>query len=169
MNSLILDVSDLLRSVGSEEQVKEAVRLPDIKHHEQELCFTEPIDVDIVISNVGDRLLAQGSIKGSVTLGCCRCLASFKEDFDLDVRESFCLPDECADDEAFQIIDKRIDLGSLIMQALFLWLPMKPLCRVDCKGLCSTCGKNLNEGECECEAPVDSRLAPLKDFFKKDS
>jgi len=167
LNELILDVSDLLRSIGSEKRVREAVRLPRIKHHEQELCFAEPIDMDIVISNVGERLLVEGSIKGGVMLGCCRCLASFKEDFDLDVRESFCLPGQCVDDEAFQIVDKKIDLGSLVIQALFLWLPMKLLCRVDCKGLCSTCGKNLNEGKCGCKEPVDPRLAVLKDLFEK--
>ena len=56
-----------------------------------------------------------------------------------------------------------IDLDELVMSDLLLTLPMKHLCREDCKGLCAQCGKNLNEGDCGCiKKPVDPRLEALR-------
>ncbi len=59
--------------------------------------------------------------------------------------------------------DDQIDLNELMREQFYLALPMKPLCREDCKGLCAQCGTNLNTGTCDC-APVweDPRLAALK-------
>ena len=56
-----------------------------------------------------------------------------------------------------------IDLGQLMMEQFQLALPMKPLCREDCKGLCPNCGMNLNTGTCDCNVKwEDPRLAALK-------
>ena len=169
MNPLFVDVSDLLRSIGSEKRIKKTVELAPFKYYQKELSFVEPLDVDIVLRNVGNRLLAKGCIKGKIWLECNRCLKLFSADFYLNIEESFCTPEQRRnEEEAFEIIDKRIDLYSLIDQGLLLWLPMKQLCRVDCKGLCSMCGKNLNEGSCNCQKDeIDPRLRTLKDFFKK--
>ena len=59
--------------------------------------------------------------------------------------------------------DDQIDLNEMMREQFYLALPMKPLCREDCKGLCPQCGTNLNTGTCDC-APVweDPRLAALK-------
>jgi uncharacterized protein len=59
--------------------------------------------------------------------------------------------------------DDTIDLGEVMREQFFLALPMKPLCRPDCRGLCPVCGKNRNIEQCECrEEWTDPRLAPLK-------
>jgi len=59
--------------------------------------------------------------------------------------------------------DDQIDLAQMIREQLYLALPMKPLHREDCKGLCPNCGTNLNEASCACRAAwEDPRLAPLK-------
>jgi uncharacterized protein len=56
----------------------------------------------------------------------------------------------------------------LLREQFYLALPMKPLCREDCKGLCPQCGTNLNTGSCECgPALEDPRLAPLKQLKKE--
>ncbi len=54
-----------------------------------------------------------------------------------------------------------IDLGPLVRDAVVLELPMAPLCRDDCAGLCPQCGANRNEGDCGCVAPRDPRWANL--------
>jgi uncharacterized protein len=66
--------------------------------------------------------------------------------------------------------DDQIDLSELMREQFYLALPMKPLCREDCKGLCAQCGTNLNTGTCDC-APVweDPRLAALKAFKGKNA
>ena len=57
----------------------------------------------------------------------------------------------------------EIDLGQLMREQFYLALPMKPLCRDDCKGLCPVCGTNLNQGTCDCKRDwEDPRLAALK-------
>ena len=61
-----------------------------------------------------------------------------------------------------------IDLGQLMVEQVYLSLPMKPLCRAECRGLCAVCGTNLNRDTCACTSEVeDPRLAPLKALTKK--
>jgi len=66
--------------------------------------------------------------------------------------------------------DDQIDLGELMREQFYLALPMKPLCRDDCRGLCPQCGTNLNAGTCDC-SPVweDPRLAALKAIKGKNA
>jgi len=63
--------------------------------------------------------------------------------------------------------DERVDLSQMIVEQIVLALPMKPLCKPDCRGLCALCGANRNEASCEC-APEDTdpRWAPLKTLQK---
>ena len=59
--------------------------------------------------------------------------------------------------------DDKIDLGEVVREQLYLALPMKPLCREDCKGLCPVCGVNRNRETCTCQQEwVDPRMAALK-------
>ena len=69
-------------------------------------------------------------------------------------------------DELILVENDRLDLKELVLSDLLLNLPMKHLCREDCKGLCPKCGANLNEGECGCNRkPVDPRFAALRDLL----
>ena len=64
----------------------------------------------------------------------------------------------------------RLDLGEVVREQMFLSLPLKRLCREDCRGLCPGCGKNLNAGACGCpptREPEDARLAPLRRLIDK--
>ena len=62
----------------------------------------------------------------------------------------------------------RFDLAAVIREQIILELPMQPVCKEDCKGLCSTCGSDLNEGECGCEPKqADLRWAPLQKLKNK--
>lgn len=72
---------------------------------------------------------------------------------------------------AFKIDSKHIlSLKEAIREYLLINMQMKPLCREDCAGICPVCGKNLNEGSCQCEKnPVDSRWAPLLSLSLKNS
>jgi len=63
--------------------------------------------------------------------------------------------------------DKTIDIFPAVQRNLFLNIPMKPMCSVDCAGLCPHCGKNLNEGECDCEGEINEQFRELLDFFKE--
>lgn len=114
-----------------------------------------------------------GRIGASLELSCGRCL----EGFSLPVRQQvdvFYLPERPGEgeEEDVELKDRdmivayysagRIDLGELVREQLYLALPMKRLCREDCRGLCPRCGVNRNHEGCDCPPEeTDPRLAPL--------
>jgi uncharacterized protein len=66
------------------------------------------------------------------------------------------------DEETYPLVGEHLDLRPLVRDALLLELPIAPLCRDDCRGLCPTCGADLNEGTCACEDPTsDPRWSVL--------
>ncbi|MBI3402032.1 MAG: DUF177 domain-containing protein [Acidobacteria bacterium] len=121
-----------------------------------------------------------GSVRTTLGLTCSRCL----EPFTLPVDASFDLmyqPHaenkgegelEIEEDDlttAFYEHDE-IDLGQLMREQFYLSLPMKPLCRADCKGLCPSCGTNWNSATCECRREwEDPRFKALKELRIKNS
>ncbi len=126
----------------------------------------------------GGRLLLAARIAGSIRLGCSRCLGEF--DLDLSTRfdlvfhreERARLP-EGMDEEDFVLltdsIESRYDIFPRVREAVLLELPIRFLCREDCKGLCSTCGANLNEGACECsKGEPDPRWDGLRKLLRND-
>jgi uncharacterized protein len=119
------------------------------------------------------RYRVAGRLTGELELTCSRCLEPFRlpvaTEFDLRyvprVENAGEGEREVEEDDlstAFYDGDE-IDLAQLIMEQFQLALPMKPLCRDDCKGLCPTCGTNLNTGACDCNQKwEDPRFAALK-------
>ena len=132
-----------------------------------------PVNLLFEIHKDKDKFRLVGQVHTRLELACSRCL----EPFELLVDASFdlrYLPASDASSEADREIreddletsyyrDDQIDLSELMREQFYLLLPMKPLCREECRGLCTQCGTNLNTGSCEC-APAweDPRLAPLK-------
>jgi uncharacterized protein len=116
-----------------------------------------------------------GRVQTTLELACGRCLEPFTQAVDqtFDLRYQPHAENtgdgerEIEEDDlttAFYENDE-IDLGHLMQEQFLLSLPMKPLCREDCQGLCAQCGTNLNTSRCDC-APVweDPRLAALRDL-----
>lgn len=143
--------------------------------------FSEPLSWQATISNTGDALLVTGSVQGVASTACARCLDEFTIPLDGEIEGYFLLsheqdaPEDMDDDE-FDVLPENhiIDFEPLIIAALLLEFPLVPLCDEDCKGLCPTCGANLNEGACECTHTSDDDTPPnpfavLKDFpFDKE-
>ena len=121
----------------------------------------------------GQELFFQGHIDGTVVGHCARCLEEYTfnlgKDFFVMLVPKLDLPAdvELSDDDldlSFYDGD-HIDLSPLMREQIVLALPTRPLCRDDCKGLCPTCGANLNTQACACTASSgDSRLAVLRDL-----
>ncbi len=99
---------------------------------------------------------------------CDRCASSYKSFFSLDAEAILVqeLMDEDNEDEAvFVLQDNTVDLDEVMTTMFVLNMDSKFLCSPDCKGLCSQCGKNLNEGECDCKSEPDPRLAVLRQLL----
>jgi len=112
-----------------------------------------------------------GTISGVMSLQCSRCLADFSVGKQIDInmvirREADKPTEKESDDQAEDLIyidGPEIELADIILQELLLEVPMKPLCREDCPGLCSRCGALKGSPECTCpqESSVDPRWAAI--------
>lgn len=137
-----------------------------------------PVDLAFEIHKDKDRFRLIGTVRTEFELSCSRCLESFRLPVDLAFDLRFLPASEMStvterevpeeDLETSYYRDDQIDLNELLREQFYLALPMKPLCREDCRGLCPQCGTNLNTGTCDC-APVweDPRLTPLKQLRKQ--
>ena len=113
------------------------------------------------------RVLAQGQLKTQVQAECVRCLESFNLPLTIRIEELFTLFPASPADKTYHIgEDGYLRLDRPLAELVQLEMPMHALCRLDCKGLCSQCGQNLNEGSCHCaDGDVDPRLAALRSLL----
>ena len=95
-------------------------------------------------------ILVQGDFKASIPVECVRCLGSFMLSLQTIFDELFAF-DKRSVTESGLILpeDANIDLAPLLREYLMLEIPICPICRVDCKGLCAICGENLNDIQCD--------------------
>ncbi len=117
-------------------------------------------EADVTLSAFSGGVEAIGQVSAPWVGLCRRCAAPVAGELRLRVHERFC-EDAVAEDEFYPIVDDTIDLGPMVRDAVVLELPMAPLCREDCAGLCPQCGADRNEGACGCVAPSDPRWANL--------
>jgi uncharacterized protein len=115
-------------------------------------------------------ILAQGTIATQVETQCVRCLAPISYPLTIRLAEQFAHDPQAMDqdeDPVFPIVGRRmIDLALPLREHVLLDLPLRLLCRPDCRGLCSQCGANLNEVQCDCsQEEIDPRLAILRDLL----
>ena len=163
---MIIDVSQQLKQpIGSTRRysINETSNSPD----GDELSIYG--EVSLLRTDRG--ILMTGILNTRIKAVCSRCLGAFDQPLTLKIEEELLsvvdpstgtsLP-WSGEDGAF-IIDENqeIDLGEVVRQYVLLALPLKPLCREDCAGLCPSCGRNLNRGPCSCTPAVDPRFAEL--------
>ncbi len=118
--------------------------------------FKHPIGIDIVAQVVSKNLVVSGKIWTTIQMTCSRCLNTFSKSW-TDPSYHF----DCEVASPHEIID----LTENIREDIILDLPVKPLCREDCKGLCNACGSDLNKSTCECsKRKKDIRWAGLDEL-----
>lgn len=133
--------------------------------------ITEKSPVALKLSNIGrSKALVEGSAKLTFVFACDRCLRDVNYTFDLSFQSEVVSPDYSgADKDSYEsdcMEEYHLNVDELINNEILLNWPVKILCREDCKGICKSCGKNLNDGECGCDDFVpDPRMAMIKDIF----
>jgi len=138
------------------------------------------VNVDIAVSGsltrVGDDVYLKGKVMTDVVASCSRCLATLSYPIDSDLKSHFVSADRYIsarevelhasdiDTEVYE--NQQIDLTQSVRDGILLAVPVICLCKENCKGICSQCGKNLNQGVCNCpsEPFLDPRLEVLKVF-----
>jgi uncharacterized protein len=149
----------------------------DISGIDDDLVILSPVTGPITLIRTADGILVTGSLVTDVELECRRCLEPFAAPVEMEIEEEFHpsvdiqtgakIPVADTEEDATTIDEHHVlDLTEVVRQAIFLAIPMSPLCRADCAGLCPLCGQNLNEGQCQCVSEVvDPRLEVLKQLL----
>ena len=169
-----IHLSDVTDSEGKIIQFSSEVELDKISFQMGDYPILEKTPVELEITNTGNKVLELKGI-GSVTVGipCDRCLEQVAVKIPYEIEQK--LDMKKSDTERVQDLDENdyltgmdLDVDRLVYLEVLMSWPLKVLCREDCKGICSRCGKNLNKGSCGCaEEPKDPRMAAISDIFSK--
>lgn len=145
----------------------------------------ESIDIDYEFSLDDESVITPVKVKGSVfnktgivhlkadakfdySTSCAKCNKPLLKHAKVPVRHVLLSHADSDDNDEFIVLDGvRLDMDSLVSEDIYLALPTRFLCKDDCKGLCSICGVDLNEQQCNCQAPSDPRWDVLKDMFSE--
>ena len=131
--------------------------------------FRAPVTVEGQLQSIGGTLELSGRVYGEYTSFCDCCGAPVSGILEAEFEERLDDDLEGCDDECFSLNGTTLDISGLVNTLVWSNLPMKLLCREDCKGLCSVCGCNRNETVCNCPTGfLDPRLAILREQAEKD-
>jgi uncharacterized protein len=133
--------------------------------------FRDAVDVKATLEKTSRQLLLRGSVATTAEVECDRCVALIREPIGSGYQMHYVWEEtdaERIDPSEVQVLlpgQTVIDLSDDVRQTVLLALPLKHVCREDCKGLCPHCGRNLNEGTCDCkETRVDGRWDKLREL-----
>ena len=163
---LTVDLGQLQRAVRLD--IEARVDPSDLVLADPDVRIAGPLAVWLEAHQAGADVVVRGRLRGELELACGRCLKPVRQELDEDVTFLYVdgVDDVAAEDqEVYPLPEKgwTLDLGPAIREHVLLAAPRFAVCREACKGLCPTCGADLNETTCECgESKVDERWAALR-------
>lgn len=163
MHGLNLSVADLLGHPGEYRDFIISSVLQDVGNPVARLDES-PLRGDLRAESVVEGILVTGRVAGSGDFKCARCLIDLDAPVEVELTELFVSSghENEADEDAYKVSGKEIHLEPMLRDAFVLALPLKPICSEECRGMCSGCGKNLNEADCTCsQDEIDPRWAEL--------
>jgi uncharacterized protein len=178
-NPLVFDTHELGRRPGALLRLTRSVDAPQDLGIDGVVGVPEgaPVELDLRLESVMEGVLVTGTARASAEGECVRCLEPLRQEVAADFQEMFSYPDaddrgrskaadpadDAEDDEDRLFIeDGLFDLESVLRDAVVLALPMQPVCREACAGLCSECGIRLDENPGHHHDAVDIRWAALQ-------
>jgi uncharacterized protein len=123
---------------------------------------------ELSLTRTSQGIWVDGRLNYETPVECGRCLASFSLHRSLELKELFYFPPSNAQNPTDYVVteDGLLDLVDPVREQIILSIPMSPLCKPNCLGICDQCGQNRNEVKCDClEDDIDPRLAALKDLL----
>ena len=127
----------------------------------------KPVKIKGAAKNRAGVVFIELTAEYTISAPCDRCAADIERKESLPLTYVVVQETEGEDTEDFVVAeDQKVDLDPLVRDDIVIRYPLKLLCSPDCKGLCPNCGKNLNEGDCDCaKEQTDPRLDALRAFF----
>lgn len=177
---LQFNVAGLLKeTIGGTRTFDVKVPVSQLDQIDESFDVTAPFVGTVHFLKTNNSVLTHLTGHTTLKMTCARCLEPFEQEFDIDIQEEFvpsidiasgAVITERGDDEALVINEHHVlDLTEVLRQAIILSMPLTPLCREDCKGLCPICGINKNYETCDCqEEEIDPRWASLSILLKSN-
>ncbi len=168
--SLLIDVFSIIEDLGQTIEVDTRVTLPTLVVGSEEFVPVEDAALEGTLTNTGAGIVFAGRLSVELHAVCSRCLREFVLPVTVEVDGFYVahgheedLPEE---QEVGFVESGSVDVMDAVLSALTLELPFAPVHDEECKGICPTCGADLNEGPCDCAPPLkDSPFAGLKELF----
>ena len=161
--TLTVGVADLLSRPGQTRHEELEAVLDGLEVLGSHVPEGAPVTLDLELQSVNEAIVAKGTVSAPWTGECRRCLTTVDAVLTADVMEIF--EDELVEGETSKLDHDRIDLEPMAREAVLLELPLAPLCKDDCAGLCAECGADLNEDpEHAHERAPDPRWAKLREL-----
>ncbi|WP_329378836.1 DUF177 domain-containing protein [Streptomyces sp. NBC_01351] len=183
-NPLVFDTHELGRRPGAMQRLSREIATPADFGLVGVIGVPEgaPLKLSIRLESVMEGVLVTGTARASAVGECVRCLESVERELKADFQEMFSYPDaddrsrskaEPADDaeddeDTLYLEDGLFDLEPVLRDVVVLALPMQPVCREDCLGLCPDCGLSLNDDPDHHHDAVDIRWAALQGLVVTD-
>ncbi|WP_411123265.1 YceD family protein [Streptomyces sp. x-19] len=176
----MFDTRELGRRPGTLKRLSRSVEAPaDLGNEVIGVPVGGPVELDLRLESVMDGVLVTGTARATVTGECVRCLEPLERVLAADFQELFAYPDadarttESGDDaedeeDSFHLEDDLFDLEPVLRDAVVLALPLQPVCREDCPGLCPDCGARLADDPDHHHDAVDMRWAALQELVESN-
>ena len=169
---MFINLSDVLSEHHKPIDQVVSVEMTEVETALGKVPIIEKDNVHIVVKHVKQKeLTIEGICRLVLEIPCDRCLEPVVTEFNLKFSKNI---DLAADENQVEELDEKnyidgynLDVDKLLYNEMLIGWPMKILCSNDCKGICNTCGQNLNKGTCNCEdTSLDPRMSVIRDVFK---
>lgn len=160
---MIIDLSLIVKNEGAELKVSDvSVETEGFEFCGEKFKFEKSPVFSGKFSNEGSNVIRfSAHCDYTLNVRCALCAKKFSKSFSIEIDEL--LED---DDGNSLVVNGKLEIDEIIMTNIFLNHELRHLCRDDCRGLCSKCGADLNEGDCGCDRfSYDPRLSALRDLL----
>ena len=161
-----VQISDIILGKDRSKKIDYAFEIPQFDFEGDIIKYIGSCKVIGDIVPNGDILIVSANIKADLEMICSKCLDTFIYPIDIDIEERFTANSKSEDDEAIVVFDDVLDITEIVETSIISTLPIRRICKDDCKGLCQECGCNLNSNTCSCnKEDVDIRFESLRGLF----
>ena len=170
-----IDLTYVLSQDGNTQEEAVALDMTHFKRGRGEFYkLADKSPVQVSIHHEKDQVITvAGQCRVSLRMNCARCLKPVRKDLELAFEHRVDVLHPGADEDELEMSlcirdGKMLDVDQLVHNEILINLPIRVLCKEDCKGICPVCGQDLNDGECSCDqGPSDPRMAAFQEIFSK--
>jgi uncharacterized protein len=147
-----IDIADAIQNEGEAFAARYTGPMPPVEYAGISYAFPDGVQVEAEYRFDGQGVTVTGTFEGATPVECARCLEPLLHPVSVRFTEYYSRQPE---EGTYLFSGEEIDLTQMLGDNVVLSLPMRFLCRQDCKGLCPVCGQDLNKGACGCKPVVD--------------